>query len=120
MVVADVWRRQISEKLHMDNAGPIKYTSHSCDPNSKMEPKNSGCKLIAIKDISAGETLSFDYETTEWDMSAPFDCLCGASNCKKVIKGYKHLSDEARSAMDVNNLSDYVKEMHALHSKRQG
>ena len=104
----------------MDNAGQIKYTSHSCDPNSKMEPKKTGCKLIAIKDISAGETLSFDYETTEWDMSAPFDCLCGASNCKKVIKGYKHLSDEARSAMDVDNLSDYVKEMHALHSKRQG
>lgn len=103
----------------MDFPGDVKYINHSCNPNLKVIAKKSACTLEAIKDISAGEALTFDYDTTEWDMASPFDCGCGAASCRGQISGYKNLSETARSNISVDILSNYVRSMHEKHSKRQ-
>lgn len=66
--------------------------NHSCDPNvffdlterpSRTNPREpadfpSSWKLKTLdKGIKKGETLTFFYPSTEWDMGVPFDCLCG-------------------------------------------
>ena len=62
---------------------PGNYGNHSCNPNVKSS--NSG-GLIATSGIEPGEEITIDYaqfSTKDWSMN----CNCGASNCKKVVKG---------------------------------
>jgi hypothetical protein len=51
----------------------------------------SQMELRAIRDIEPGEELTFFYPSTEWDMSTPFQCLCGSSQCLKRITGARYL-----------------------------
>lgn len=49
--------------------------------------------------LKEGDELTFFYPSTEWDMAQPFDCLCGASQCRGRITGAKE--------MKVSVLDDY-------------
>jgi SET domain-containing protein len=41
----------------------------------------------ALRSVAAGEEVSWDYETFESELSNPFECRCGASNCRRLITG---------------------------------
>ena len=56
--------------------------NHSCDPNTRFD----GLNTIAIKDIHIGEELTFDYATFLDKEMEPFQCQCGSSNCRGLIK----------------------------------
>jgi hypothetical protein len=61
-----------------------RYLNHSCDPNLVFD--RDTVSFIALHDIKIDEMLSFDYLTTEIDnITEPFNCICGASNCKGYI-----------------------------------
>lgn len=45
-----------------------KYLNHSFAPNLRIE----GYRVMALRDIDAGEELTFDYTTTETRFSHPF------------------------------------------------
>ena len=47
--------------------------------------------VVALRDIEAGEAITFFYPSTEWDMAQPFECGCGSTQCIKVVKGAKYL-----------------------------
>lgn len=96
---------QIDVALHVDADGslpdpemrirhPWRFLNHSCEPNARIE----GRLLRAIRAIAAGEEINFDYTTTEADMSTPFQCLCGSSRCIGLVRGFNHLSEDARRA----------------------
>ncbi len=67
------------------------YVNHSCDPNAGVQFKSDGIYLIAIKSISPGEEITWDYSTTlfksEWSMV----CDCRTSVCRKVIRRFSSL-----------------------------
>jgi hypothetical protein len=63
-----------------------------------MAENEAKVSFIAIKPISEGEHLTFDYSTSEWDMDEKFDCRCGAPNCQGHIGGAKYLPDEEVNA----------------------
>lgn len=67
------------------------FISHSCDPCCKIEIDNQRIiYLISIRDINPGDTIDFDYNTTEDDMvkqGVDFTCHCRAPTCKKWIRG---------------------------------
>lgn len=66
-----------------------RYLNHSCDPNAVL----IGLQLVAIKPIAQGEEITFDYNTTEYEMSTPFRCECG--HCGgALIRGFKFLSSD--------------------------
>ncbi len=65
-----------------------KFLNHCCDPNAMVETEEK--RLIAIKDISAGEEICFNYNTTEYELAAPFECFC--NHHVVLVKGYKYLS----------------------------
>lgn len=58
--------------------------NHSCDPNAAVIKTNT---LVAIKTISKGEEITYDYacvvgtENEGWQMR----CRCGSKNCRKEI-----------------------------------
>lgn len=73
---------------------PWRFLNHSCEPNARVH----GQTLVATRPIADGEQITFDYTTTEARMAEPFDCVCGAEACIGTVRGYDHLSDEAKKA----------------------
>ena len=79
---------QIDTDKHTD-VGKLAALNHSCDPNVILDTEH--LLMYACKNIEKGEELSFFYPSTEWEMDAPFICLCGASNCIHVVAGARFL-----------------------------
>lgn len=79
---------QIDRDKHT-HVGKLAALNHSCDPNVILDTEH--LLVYARKDIGKGEELSFFYPATEWEMDAPFICLCGASNCIHVVAGARFL-----------------------------
>jgi len=78
--------------------------NHSCSPNVYIDYEDF--TLRALRSIRSGEEVTFDYNSTEYDMQAPFKCLCGEENCRKIVKGFKHLSLEEQK--NINPLAPYL------------
>jgi len=67
-----------------------RFVNHSCEPNCSLTQINvSGrmrCGIFAMRDIEAGEFLSYDYhfDTRHGDK---FVCRCGSLVCRGTMKG---------------------------------
>ena len=56
-----------------------RYINHSCDPNCEVEKTTRTLWIVALRDICAGEELSYNYG---YGPDAPkHPCTCGAQNC---------------------------------------
>jgi hypothetical protein len=95
---------QIGRTEHTD-VGKLAALNHSCDPNVILE--TARMQMIARRDIEQGEELSFFYPSTEWEMDAPFICLCGATNCIHVVAGARFLS---LSTLEHHFLNRHIRE----------
>jgi D-alanine-D-alanine ligase len=69
--------------------------NHSCNPNSTYD----GLNLIAVQPIAKGEEITLDYSTYLNETMAPFQCQCGAPNCRGWITGIPHNTVTLREAM---------------------
>ena len=96
---------QISQDKHTE-VGKLSALNHSCDPNVILDTEH--LLMIARRDIAKGEELSFFYPATEWEMDAPFICLCGASNCIHVVAGARFLP---LSTLETHYLNRHIREM---------
>jgi hypothetical protein len=54
-----------------------RYINHSCDPNCDAEISKRTIWIVAIRDIKAGEELSYNYGFD----AKKYVCKCGAKNC---------------------------------------
>lgn len=89
---------QLDEHVHQAGTGDVDdYFNHSCDPNAYLDFQR--LQFVARRSIAAGEELSFNYLTSEWDMAAPFTCGCGTAACVGEIRGYLHLTPAQREAL---------------------
>ena len=66
------------------------YLNHSCEPNGYMN--TAEFTFRALRDIAAGEEITFNYLTTESQMAVPFTCICGSANCFGLIQGRNFLN----------------------------
>lgn len=90
---------QLDEHLHQAGTGEIDdYLNHSCAPNTALDFQR--LQLVALRPLVAGEELSFNYLSSEWDMAAPFACNCGAPGCLGQIRGFSHLTPAQQDALD--------------------
>jgi hypothetical protein len=96
---------QIGRDRHTE-VGKLSALNHSCDPNVILDTEN--LQMVARRDIAKGEELSFFYPATEWEMDAPFICLCGASNCIHVVAGARFLP---LSTLENHYLNKHIREM---------
>ncbi len=95
---------QIAREQHT-HVGKLAALNHSCDPNVILDTKNM--EMVACKDIQKGEELFFFYPSTEWEMAAPFICLCGAPNCIHVVAGARFLP---LSTLEHHYLNPHIRE----------
>jgi hypothetical protein len=95
---------QIARDKHT-HVGKLAALNHSCNPNVILDTERM--LMIACRDIEKGEELSFFYPATEWEMQAPFICLCGSANCIHVVAGARFLP---LSTLEHHYLSKHIRE----------
>src|SRR3989304_9535204 len=83
---------QIGHDKHTE-VGKLSALNHSCDPNVILDTER--LLMVARRDIDKGEELSFFYPSTDWEMDAPFICLCGSSNWVPVSGGARLLVESS-------------------------
>jgi len=78
---------------------PCMYFNHSCDPNCGFASLDSGL-VVAIRDIEAGEELTYDYQCmdTEATFYDGLECACGSAKCRGTLRfdQYRNVDWQAR------------------------
>jgi SET domain-containing protein len=62
----------------------VDYINHSCEPNCGFTDSTT---LVAMREIAAGEAITFDYAMSDTKAIFAFDCWCGSAKCRKKISG---------------------------------
>lgn len=78
---------QIDEGLYLltaEEKEPNDCFNHSCDPNIGFFGQIG---LVAMRDIEAGEEVTFDYAMSDGGPYDEFDCYCGSPNCRGKVTG---------------------------------
>jgi len=74
-------------------APPARFLNHSCDPNAGL---TGAVTLAAVRPISEGEEITFDYSTCVPDPSWTLACRCGSALCRGVVAGWPALDAETK------------------------
>ena len=87
--------------LHLDGGlvidghrmgGDGRFVNHSCEPNCEMQKWSvhglPRMALFALRDINAGEELTYDYNFALFNPSEGQECRCGSDACRGVIGQY--------------------------------
>ena len=96
---------QVARDRHVE-VKELSSMNHSCDPNVILDTNRM--IAFAAKDLGVGDELTFFYPSTEWEMSSPFICLCGAPNCIHVVAGARFLP---LSTLEQHYLNRHIREL---------
>ncbi len=96
---------QIGSDRHVE-VKELSSMNYSCNPNTFLD--TTRMLVFAARDVAAGEELTFFYPSTEWEMSSPFICLCGATNCIHVVAGARFLP---LSTLENHFLNRHIREL---------
>ena len=100
LTAGNVYIFGLDERYAIDGSTPkntARYINHSCDPNCHTEQFDNTIWIVAIKDIAAGEELTYNYGYEMNDEPAE-PCHCGAQNCCGYIlapRYWDHLTEAA-------------------------
>lgn len=103
---------QIDNDLYMGpSGGTDDFFNHSCDPNAGLKFDGKKIFLIAIKNITDGDEVAWDYSTTmnedDWEM----ECKCGSKNCRRRIRDFKYLPEKIQKKyLDLKIVPKYITE----------
>lgn len=76
---------QIYDDLYLapiDMEEPADMINHSCDPNAGISGQ---IVLLAMRDIAAGEEITFDYAMSDSSAFDEFECSCGTRKCRGQV-----------------------------------
>jgi hypothetical protein len=79
---------QIGPDRYLDLEAPGVLVNHSCDPNAGVR---DDLRLVALRDLEAGEEIRYDYSTTMDEDRWELVCRCGSPQCRGVIRDFKWL-----------------------------
>jgi hypothetical protein len=82
---------QIAPATYIDLEPPGVYANHSCEPNAGIRDLVSG---FALRPISRGEEILYDYSTTMSEQRWTMRCHCGTPSCRGVIGDFHDLPPE--------------------------
>jgi uncharacterized protein len=77
---------QVDEDIYLVSAieGEGDWVNHSCEPNAGIRGQIS---LVAMRDITPGEEVTFDYAMSDSTNYDEFECSCGAPTCRGYVGG---------------------------------
>jgi uncharacterized protein len=88
----------VTDQFDIDGAvdwNPARFINHSCAPNCEARMEDERIWIIALRDIKAGEELSFNYGYDLQDYEE-HPCACGAANCLGFMVAEEHFEDVRR------------------------
>ncbi len=91
--VSKLYMMQLGNGKFLDarrKGGVTRFINHSCDPSCVLEhwrvEKDAHCAIFALKDMRAGDELTFDYQWQHRPGRARTKCLCGTQKCRGTIE----------------------------------
>jgi len=81
----------------IDGFGAAMFINHSCAPNCETEDDNDHIFVSALRDIAAGEELTYEYNLYDSD-DEEGSCHCGAPNCRGTMFSDLELARRAKNA----------------------
>ena len=98
---------QVGRKTYIDLDEFSRSINHSCNPNCGLRKRS---ELFALRDISKGEEITYDYSSTiaptKWDMN----CHCGSKNCRKIIHDIRSIpKDQLNFYIQSGAIQKYLK-----------
>jgi hypothetical protein len=85
------------QEMVIDGFGTAMFINHSCDPNCESENVDGRIFVVAIRDIAAGEELTYEYNLYDSD-DDDGDCYCGAKKCRGTMFSEEEVKRQARKA----------------------
>ena len=85
----------ITEEYDLDGNvewNPARLLNHSCGPNAEAQDFDERIWIVALRDIAAGEEITFNYNYDLQDYRE-HPCRCGAANCVGYIVAEEFFSD---------------------------
>lgn len=79
----------------IDGHGTAMFINHSCDPNCETEEIDGRVWITAIRDIKAGEELTYDYYLYDGGEDEAY-CNCGSKNCRQSMYSPEELKRRAK------------------------
>jgi hypothetical protein len=64
----------------IDGHGMAMFINHSCDPNCETDEIDGRIFIQTLRDLKAGEEITYDYWLYDGEDEAP--CYCGSKNCR--------------------------------------
>ncbi len=112
---------QVSADQYMGPSGAIDdLINHSCAPNTGLRFNGESVFLLAIRDITAGEEIAWDYSTTLTDQSWQMVCACRAPDCRGVIGAFETLPVERQEWFRARNLvAPYLRRRDSIWRKEK-
>ena len=68
----------------IDGFGTAMFMNHCCEPNCETEEEDERIFVVALRDIAAGEELTYEYNLYDSDEDN-CDCYCGAKQCRGTM-----------------------------------
>ena len=95
----DLLALQVGDDLWLCSDGSLvdDMINHSCAPNAGFA--DGEAVLYALRDIAAGEEVSWDYSTSIAEPGWSLECRCGAANCRGVVRPWGELSAADRDRL---------------------
>jgi len=110
---------QVTPDHFMGPSGRIDdLVNHSCTPNAGLRFTDRGIFLIAIRAISAGDEVTWDYSTTLMHANWHMICQCRTPDCRRVIGDFATLSPERQAWFRTRDLvAPYLREDEAASER---
>jgi uncharacterized protein len=104
-----IYSFQMDFNLHVNLDEPAVVINHSCYGNTGVKNNQfGGYDFVALCDIEAGEEITWDYETTEYESIAVLECLCKSPYCRGKTLGFKFREQMLRDRYG-EYIADYLK-----------
>jgi SET domain-containing protein len=68
----------------IDGFGTAMFINHCCEPNCETIDEEGRIFVLAVRDIEAGEELTYEYNLYDSD-DAEGDCYCGTPSCRGTM-----------------------------------
>ena len=114
----------LTNGVHVPPTYGAECISHACglDTNVSMvvQPDAKSVKVIVTKDTAYGADLYFNYNTTEWTMSCPFQCtchVCQRDGTSRLVRGFAYLPVEEQDELLTGHVSAYIRSLAARQRK---
>lgn len=103
---------QVDWDKHVRLDYPSHCLNHCCHASVGVVDNNLGAyDFVARRNLKAGDEITFDYDTTEWELAASFSCSCDdIPDCRGKVDGFKNNQTQIRKQYGERFIANYLLE----------